>query len=238
MIGARVTPDGSDQPHRSNAILPRAYGSKEELLRTFCAGKRVLHLGAVGGVGESLQEKVAHGTDSVHAFLSDLSDCVGIDTDEEAIGALAEAGVFTNIVVADVTTVAREDIPLQAIDVIVAGDIIEHLSSPGAMLDNLRRLADAHTQLIVTTPNALGLPAYVRYVLGKPIEGSDHVVSFNVYTLRNLLTRHQWEPVTVSSCYQLRASAMTGAVLFRLGKWFFTTQPRFGGTLFVVAVPS
>jgi hypothetical protein len=42
-----------------------------------------------------------------------------------AIKAIAEAGIFDNAIVADARTVSRDEIRLDRIDLIVAGDIIE-----------------------------------------------------------------------------------------------------------------
>src|SRR5687768_5028729 len=119
--------------------VPASYGSKQELLTMFVQGKRVLHLGAVGCTLGTIKEKIAAAPTSVHAHLSRISTCVGVDIDTEGVSALTDAGVFDNLIVGDVQTLSRGEISLSTIDVIVAGDLIEHLSNPGAMLDSLHR---------------------------------------------------------------------------------------------------
>lgn len=213
------------------------YDSKEALLTRFAAGKRVLHVGAVGCTLGTPEEKVAAAERSVHALLSSVSSaCVGVDIDEAGVAALSEAGVFTNIIAADIASLTVGDLPLDAVDVIVAGDVIEHLSNPGIMLANLHRLGSPHTRLLVTTPNAMGLPNFVRHATGRYVEGDDHVCSFNAFTLRNLLERHGWTVERVLSCHQFGAAHRTGGILFSLGRAMFRTAPRLGGTLFLVAV--
>lgn len=212
----------------------RGYRSKADLLTERVRGRRVLHLGAVGETYSDPQRRIDLAPHSVHARLSALADrCIGVDYDEGSVRALTEQGVFDNLICADVTQLVRRDIPLDHIDVIVVGDIIEHLSNPGAMLDAMRAFADSDSQVVLTTPNALALPIFLRHWRGKEIEGVDHVCSFNRASLTNLLTRHGWRIDELWTCHQDQA-AQRGGVGFSLGRALFQRQPQLGGTLFAV----
>jgi 2-polyprenyl-3-methyl-5-hydroxy-6-metoxy-1,4-benzoquinol methylase len=213
------------------------YESKEDLLVRFAGNKQVLHLGAVGCTEGTTAQKVAAAASSIHAFLSRISTCIGVDIDEEAVRALVTGRVFDNLIIADVEKLRRDDIPLQSIDVVVAGDVVEHLSNPGLMLDALRQMSEPSTRLLLTTPNALGLPIFVRYSMGKSVDGHDHTFSFNRFTLENLLKRHGWAVTDMYSCHQARAKELNAAPLFWIGRQLFRWIPRLGGTLFVVAAP-
>jgi hypothetical protein len=50
--------------------------------------------------------------------------CIGIDTNREAVETMARADLFDNRVIADATTLNGNEIPLDRIDVNVAGDIV------------------------------------------------------------------------------------------------------------------
>ena len=65
-------------------------------------------------------------------------------------------------------------------DVIVIGDLIEHLSNPGLMLYRIKKFCDERTKIIITTPNAFGLLNFIRYSINKFKEGNEHVMSFNI----------------------------------------------------------
>jgi 2-polyprenyl-3-methyl-5-hydroxy-6-metoxy-1,4-benzoquinol methylase len=211
------------------------YASKAELLSKFAAGRYVLHLGAVGETCSDTVERVERAKNSVHAGLTQVAKkCVGIDYDEASVSALMNQGVFDNLICADVQDIERSMLPLPQIDRIVAGDVLEHLSDPGSMLDSARRIAEASTLLAITVPNALGLPIFIRNSLGKDIEGEDHVCSFNLQTLCNLLLRHGWAPQEAFTCYQ---RAATDHKAFRAGKTLFRLFPRWGGTLMIIARP-
>ncbi len=212
------------------------YAAKLELIEELAAGRQVLHVGAVGETGSPLDEVLARSPRSFHASLTRVADrCVGIDTNREAVAALTRAGIFDNLIAADATALDRDEIPLERIELIVAGDVVEHVSDPGSLLENAARLADPETLFVLTTPNALGLPAFLRYLRGGVVDGGDHVLSFNRYSLGNLLERHGWTPEQWATCHQMQAVERFGSVEFRLGAWAFRHWPALGGTLLVVS---
>jgi SAM-dependent methyltransferase len=209
------------------------YASKEDLLIRAVSGKRIVHVGAVGCTLQTVEEKMAAAGGSVHALLSRISTCVGIDVDAEGVQAMSR--LFDNLIVADIHSLTREEIPLPSIDAFVAGDVIEHLSDPGGMLESIGRLSGPETRLVLTTPNAVGLPNFVRYCRGRSIDGEDHVCSFNRFTLENLLRRHGWIIDELYACHQSAAERRYGRKLFRLGTTLLKRYPHLGGTLFADA---
>jgi hypothetical protein len=88
--------------------------------------------------------------------------------------------------------------------------------------------------VIVTTPNAFGLPNYCRFLLGKFKEGEEHVVSFNSITLVQLLDRHGFKVIRLDTCFQPMAVGLHGR-LFSLGKRALEWMPQLGGTLLAMA---
>jgi 2-polyprenyl-3-methyl-5-hydroxy-6-metoxy-1,4-benzoquinol methylase len=214
------------------------YVGRRDFIADMCRGRNVLHLGAVGQTLATTEQRVALARDSLHAELTKSArKCVGVDHSQEEVRLLSEQGVFTNLIAADVLTLRRSSIPLESIDVIVAGDIIEHLSDPGGFLETLRALSHPKTRLILSTPNSLGAALSIRYMLGRAIESDDHVCGFNVVTLVNLLSRHGWQAEEVKTCYQEYARKH-GTVAFAAGHRLFSLVPRMGGTLVVVCTTS
>ena len=212
------------------------FGPKLRLLEELVRASSVLHLGAVGETCQPLAAKVAAAPHSTHARLTHAaSHCVGVDIDRDGIEALTGAGIFDNLLWGDVLKLTRDDIALPKIDFIVAGDILEHVSSPGELLDAARGLSDPETRLVLTTPNGLGLPAFLRYLRGQVLEGPEHRISFNVYSLRNLLSYHGWQIECLQTCYQAAASRLNGRLVMSAGKLALARWPSLGGTLFVVA---
>jgi SAM-dependent methyltransferase len=217
--------------------LPR-FGAKRSLLLETARDRRVLHLGVTGDVSRPVADRVAQARTGLHLALTQVAaQCVGVEINAAAVAAIAEAGIFSNCLVADVRTLERAAIPLSTIDLIIAGDIIEHLDDPGALLETAARVADPHTRLVITTPNAMSAAAVLQYACGRPLEGAEaqHVVSFNRYSLGNLLRQHGWLAETWATCYQDHSVGLHSGFGLRMGSLFFRAAPHWGGTLLVIA---
>jgi len=213
-----------------------SFRSKEDVLAEFSRDRNVLHLGAVGETCQSPEQQVAQARHGAHSILNRVArKCVGVDTNRAGVDALREAGLFDNIMAADATTLARDQVPLESVDVIVAGDILEHMTSPESLLHAAARISDPETVLLLTTPNCVGLGVLANYARGRAIEGPDHKVSFNIYTLRHLLEAAGWQSVAAGTCYQPKAAQLNGRMKMVLGKRLLNAFPAFGGTIYVVA---
>ena len=208
------------------------YFEREATIIHQCRGKRVLHLGCVGETEMPDDVRVRAAPNLLHHALSEVADVVGIDTSKSVIDAYRRLGIFENIVVGDVQELERAPVDNQ-FDVVVAGDIIEHLSRPGDLLDGIHRFCSSSTQVIITTPHSFGLPNFVRHALGRFQDGNDHVMTFNSDNLVNLLSRHGYATASVDTCHQKFARG--GGLGFMLGRALFRSIPRLGGTLYVVA---
>jgi SAM-dependent methyltransferase len=144
----------------------------------------------VGFTDCSIADKARLAKQSLHASLSAVADCVGVDLDGESIRQLQERGVFHDVLQGNVESLEQLPSSLGRFDVALAGDVVEHLSSPGRMLDGVRGLLEPEGTLMISTPNAMGLPSYVRFLFGLFHEGPQRVLNFNPISLAQLLTRH------------------------------------------------
>ena len=79
-------------------------------------------------------------------------------------------------------------------DVVVAGEVMEHLDDPGSFLDGMHHLVAPGGVLVVTTPNASGLVNSLALLGNFEVNHPDHVVMFTCRTLDSMLERHGWEP--------------------------------------------
>jgi SAM-dependent methyltransferase len=117
----------------------------------------------------------------------------GLDFDQKGIDILTSLG-SKNIFQADLEKL--EEVGLDAtFDVIVAGEMIEHLNNPGLFLQGIRRFMTSETVLVITTINAYCGMRFFRYGLkGKRGKQEavhpDHVAYYSYSTLRLLLERH------------------------------------------------
>ena len=209
------------------------YYSKTRQILEICAQRRVLHIGCVGFADLSTADRIALARQSLHFALSQVSQTTGIDYSRAAIDYFREQGIFDNVMYGNAENL--EDAGLTPeFDVIVAGDIIEHISNPGRMLDGVRALCRPDTFVVITTPHAFGLLNFLRHLGGRFVEGREHVFTMNSQNITCLAERHGFEVTELATCYQDHAQ---GSRLFKLGRTFFERFPNFGGTLFAVLRP-
>jgi len=156
-----------------------------------CANKKVLHLGCANYpyTKESIDNEML-----LHLDLEKTaSELYGFDFDQAGLDILAKSGV-KNLYRADLERL--QEVSLDAtFDVIVAGEMIEHLNNVGLFLDGIKRFMNADTLLLLTTVNAYCGMRFVWYGLrGKrgamePVH-PDHVAYYSYSTLSVLLQRY------------------------------------------------
>jgi 2-polyprenyl-3-methyl-5-hydroxy-6-metoxy-1,4-benzoquinol methylase len=80
-------------------------------------------------------------------------------------------------------------------EVIVAGEILEHLSNPGLFLQGISKLmTHAKCTLIVTVPNAFSIRHFASLMLRKTeLVNPDHTAYYSFKTLSELINRHAFQ---------------------------------------------
>jgi 2-polyprenyl-3-methyl-5-hydroxy-6-metoxy-1,4-benzoquinol methylase len=204
--------------------------SKEDKIVEVCKGRTVLHLGCVGFADSSPEERILLAERSLHALLTKIATTKGIDYCREAIDFFSQHDVFNNVLHGNVERL--EEMTLEGkFDVIVAGDILEHLANPGLMLEGIKRFTHGDTLVLITTPHSFGFLNFIRFIRGRFVEGAEHVMTFNSQNIENLCGRLGYEVKSIDTCYQKHA---TQKPFFEVGRRFYRYFPKFGGTLFVV----
>jgi len=213
-------------------MKPATYVNRDQAIIEIARGRRVLHLGCVGNTDLSSDQRVHLAPHSLHWKLSKQAEVVGVDYSAEVIEEYKRLDIFNNILPGNVQRL--EELELKGtFDVVIAADIIEHLSNPGGMLDGIKHFCSNVTRVVITTPHAFGLPNFIRFLRGHFKDGEEHVMTFNQDNLRNLLTRHGFEIERFDMCFQSHSSSRK--VLFPIGQRIFRIFPKLGGTIFVVA---
>lgn len=178
--------DGLPLPHCTGVVDRRRF------LPERVAGLRVLHLGCVD---EHLLERRIGTEQLLHAVLTESSaEIIGVDISEEGLKQIA-AVVPGTYLHGDVEQLSSLDLP--EFDVVVAGEIIEHLGRPGQFLEELRTVLErAGASAIITTPNAYSWMGFARFALRRrePTH-PDHVAIYSPVTLERALEQAGLEVV-------------------------------------------
>lgn len=162
-----------------------------EFLTQKCRGKKVLHLGCTNYpfTKEAIETEAL-----LHIELNrEAGELFGFDYDPEGIEILKSKG-FKNLFQGDLENLAAVSLE-EKFDVIIAGEIIEHLSNPGLFLEGIKRFMNGQTELVVTTINAYCGFRFLQYFLrGKggfqePVH-PDHISYYSYSTLKLILARH------------------------------------------------
>src|SRR2546422_4554883 len=143
-----------------------------ELFRRYVGGpgRHVLDLGCRDG---ALTQAYAGG-----------NEIVGADADREALAEAQKLGIETRWADLD------EPLPFEdaSFDVVVAGELLEHLRDPRRLVDEARRVLRPAGTFVASVPNAYRLKNRLRFLLGRKVEDDPtHLQLFSPNDIRALL---------------------------------------------------
>jgi 2-polyprenyl-3-methyl-5-hydroxy-6-metoxy-1,4-benzoquinol methylase len=144
-------------------------------------GRKVLDLGCVRhAIEETEKAGWLHG--EIRAVARSVR---GVDYLADAVARLRERGY--DVVCANVETMDLGD----RYEVVVAGDLIEHLDNVGNFLERVRGHLDDGGVALLTTPNPVNPLRFVSVLLrGEAGANAEHTCWFTEQVLRQLVARH------------------------------------------------
>jgi SAM-dependent methyltransferase len=176
--------------------IERTIKDRMEIIAPLVRGHKTLDLGIVDsrrGRQETAQRLEEKSASLLFRRICEINpDTVGIDIDERGVAILRQQGFHART--ADAMTMDLGE----RYDVIVAGELIEHLANPGLFLCNMARHLAPGGTLVITTPN----PFYFGHVwkiwrYGRPRVHEEHVCWFDPITLGRLCCGSQLDPYAV-----------------------------------------
>lgn len=161
----------------------------KQIVKLVGSNKKVLDVGCYDGT-ISLQLK------------KQKNQVVGVDISKNAVRLAQKKGIE-----AYVWNIEEDNVPkaLSKFDVIVAGELIEHIFDPDSFLKKLSSVLKPKGSIILTTPNLAGLGSRLSLLLGKlpwMIENdilpgkSGHIRYFTYDELKKLLDRHGFKIIS------------------------------------------
>ncbi|WP_225931341.1 class I SAM-dependent methyltransferase [Leptolyngbya sp. 7M] len=164
---------------------------RRETLISLSKGKKVLHLGCTN---HPYTQQAIENDMLLHFEIGKVaSELTGFDNDDDGLNILRDHGV-ERLYKADLEQL--ESVGLQdRFELIIAGEMIEHLNNPGLFLNGIKRFMDEGSRLVITTINAYCALRFVLYALRgrggvqEPVH-PDHVAYYSYSTLKLLLERH------------------------------------------------
>jgi 2-polyprenyl-3-methyl-5-hydroxy-6-metoxy-1,4-benzoquinol methylase len=148
-----------------------------ELLKELVGqGKRVLDIGCRDG--------------ALTEFFVEGNKVLGLDIDERALQEASKKGIETKLI--DLNG-DWEQLSNEKFDVVVAGEVLEHLYHPEKVAEKVSRLLNPQGKFIGSVPNAFSLKNRLRYLFGSkrytPLSDPTHITQFNAGELEEILKK-------------------------------------------------
>lgn len=173
---------------RENEIIFR----KDEIVKK-SQNKNVLDLGFVQH--SHWKSKVNENVWLHSKIKKKASNLVGIDYLKSEIDELRTKGY--DCYAGDVMNLDRLNLK-RKFDLIICGELLEHVENPGLMLEGIKRFMKEDARLIITTPNVMGFKL-LHYMNENVVERSwlnfEHVAYYSYETLKNLIERSGFKKV-------------------------------------------
>ena len=149
--------------------IPDAPGiDRIEVIRQACRGKRVLNLGCASG---ALHERIASAAREVYC-----ADCEPAPKEHHPHHQQLDLDNWMSV----------KAMWLPSVDVVVLGEIIEHLTNPGQLLCHLRQ---CNAFVVVSVPNAMSAGAERWAMKGYENVHIQHTAWYSYHTLHVLMER-------------------------------------------------
>jgi hypothetical protein len=146
---------------------------RKDFIKKYCKGKRVIHLGCRGH-----SEK----PNDLHGELEQIcSELWGVDI---------QSCHIPNFIQMDLDKPGWHENVNRSFDVLLATEILEHLSNPGIFLDECRKF---DCEILLTVPNAFCHNRYNIMRIGIEYDNAQHVAYYSFKTIQVLSERHGFE---------------------------------------------
>lgn len=156
-------------------------------LAAACQKKRVLHVGCSDW--PITESRITSGN-LLHSRLEAVAESViGIDLSEEGINIMRAHG-FDNVQVMDAERMPFEN----EFDVILAGDVLEHMNNPGLFLESAKRALRPGGEIVIAVPSALTFANVKSWLKNREQVHKDHTFYYSPKTLSTLCSRFDLLP--------------------------------------------
>lgn len=184
-LAHRLKGDGAKwlQPFNSRVVVNR-----EGWILDYCTGKSVFHLGFADAPFTA--EKIADGTLLHTALLHVSSGLSGADADAAAVALYQQRTGDQKVKAATVEDLSAEE--LQSCQIILAGEILEHLLDPGSFIQQLNQKMKPGQELLVTVPNYVSFDSLAAVLHRTESIHPDHEWYFSPFTLARKFDTRYW----------------------------------------------
>ncbi len=185
-------------------------------------GKRVVHVGCVDHL-PLIEEKLRQGRWLHRRLCVSSVRCLGVDIDADGIRYVRDVLGLDDVICGDIAAGPIPEIVSASWDVMVVGEVLEHLGNPADFLASLSKsYRDCCRRLLVSAPNALRLENGVFALVSREVVNSDHRCWYSPYTLAKVLTEAGFHVTEVSlvTAHPVRLRGIISGIAWFANKTF------------------
>lgn len=167
--------------------------SRDKWLVELVRDKSILHVGCTDH--PITAAKIANGQILHGQLLQSAKQVVGLDYDVEGVSRLRELFPKHEFIIQN-----AEELPTctslqnRKFQMVVAADVVEHLSNFGMFLEGVKLLLETDGKLVLTTPSAFSIKRMVPMaIFGVERVHPDHTAYYSLATLNCILSRYGFE---------------------------------------------
>jgi SAM-dependent methyltransferase len=179
----RLTGDSEIWVQSLPFLNPKIVNRKDYII-DYCEQKKVLHVGFTDfpfTIERLKMNKLLHTKIKAKASL-----LIGVDNNQESINSYINFTNDNNVYYVDILKVYNLEIAQNDFDVIVLGEVLEHLQNPGHALAIIAQTFKPNTKVLVTVPNYTSLDSISASLNNKESIHPHHYWYFSPYTLNRL----------------------------------------------------
>lgn len=179
-------------------------------------------------IGAARHDKSRRSEANLHQRLVDTgAKVIGVDILAEEAEKMRDQGY--DVRVGDAESLSNLDI--DQVDVIVAGEVIEHLSNPGLFFNEASKVTGDDGELLISTPNPHAFVFTKKAIFGEN-NNPEHTCWFDPQFLEQLSRRYGW---CVSKSWYVTPDGGISRIIFPISKAL--GSPNFVSVLEKVEVP-
>lgn len=195
------------------------------LLERLVAARTVVHVGCVDHTPEQIRKRLDKGN-WLHARIDRAARrCLGVDIDADGIEYMRSELGYPEVVHGNLAESTLEAITSARWEILLLGELVEHLNDPVGFLGEMRRRYKDHVaSVIITVPNAFRFKNFLVGLGGAEKINSDHRYWFTPYTIAKVL--HE-AGLTVQEIYMVSSGPLKRRSLkYVVAKRFFMLRDR------------
>lgn len=158
-----------------------------------CTNKRVLDIGCYDETAVDTKKETNYW---LHGSISQKAESViGIDSSELIEGEI-KTGSNSTIIRLDLNEIDNNFVKKYPIDIIIAGELIEHIENVQSFIKNLKLLYP-RSKLVLTTPNSTSLTNILLALVNRESNHRDHLHIFSYKTLNTICLKAGIQEFTI-----------------------------------------